>query len=401
MEGGRASVRLLFVKEALAWPRSSGHDVHCFHMMKALAASGHDVALATVQRPTEEAVRGLPLGRYDCLAEAVQLNGDTPTPRLSKLQEKFRSYWGIEPARVRAVGKAARDWQADAVVVVGLNVLPYLGAVEQALRVWYAADEWAWHHLSLLRPLRPSTWGNVRDALVKGLYERAYGPLLDRVWLVTDGDRRAMRLVAGTDRLDVLPNGVDGEHFAPRAAAERERSCTFWGRLDFGPNVQGLEWFCHRVWPLVRGAVPDARFTVYGFRPTAEVRALTGRDGIELVADLPDLRDEVARHAVVVLPFVSGGGIKNKLLEAAAMGKAIVGSPRACGGLRLDGVRPLCVARSPAEWTRELVRLWGDAGERARLGLTARSWVVEQHTWEAAARAALAGLAKAVGGRMP
>jgi glycosyltransferase involved in cell wall biosynthesis len=147
--------------------------------------------------------------------------------------------------------------------------------------------------------------------------------------------------------------------------------------------------------------VPDARFTVYGFRPTAEVQALTGRDGIELVADLPDLRDEVARHAVVVLPFVSGGGIKNKLLEAAAMGKAIVGSPRACGGLRLDGARPLRVARSPAEWTRELVRLWGDAGERTRLGSAARRWVVEQHTWEAAARAALAGLAKAAGERMP
>jgi len=327
------------------------------------------------------------------------LNGDTPAPKLGKLQEKFRSYWGIEPARVRAVGKAARDWRADAVVVVGLNVLPYLGAVETALRVWYAADEWAWHHLSLVRPFQPSTWGNVREAFVKGLYERAYGPLLDRIWLVTDADRRAMRLVAGTDRLDVLPNGVDGEHFVPRPVTERERSCTFWGRLDFGPNVQALEWFCRHVWPLVCTEVPDARFTVYGFRPTDEVRVLTGRDRIELVPDLPDLRDEVARQAVVVLPFVSGGGIKNKLLEAAAMGKAIICSPRACGGLRLDGVPPLCVAKSPGDWARELVRLWGDAAERSRLGTAARRWVVERHSWEAAARAALAGLAQAVEGR--
>jgi glycosyltransferase involved in cell wall biosynthesis len=284
-------------------------------------------------------------------------------------------------------------------VVVGLNVLPYLGAVETALRVWYAADEWAWHHLSLVRPFQPSTWGNVREAFVKGLYERAYGPLLDRIWLVTDADRRAMRLVAGTDRLDVLPNGVDGEHFVPRPVTERERSCTFWGRLDFGPNVQALEWFCRHVWPLVCTEVPDARFTVYGFRPTDEVRVLTGRDRIELVPDLPDLRDEVARQAVVVLPFVSGGGIKNKLLEAAAMGKAIICSPRACGGLRLDGVPPLCVAKSPGDWARELVRLWGDAAERSRLGTAARRWVVERHSWEAAARAALAGLAQAVEGR--
>jgi glycosyltransferase involved in cell wall biosynthesis len=392
-------VRLLFVKEALAWPRSSGHDVHCYHMMRALEGLGHEVALATVHRPVDEAVRGLHPGRYDCLGEATDVNGDTPPPRLSKMQEKFRSYWGIEPARVRAVGKAARDWKADAVVVVGLNVLPYLGAVETARRVWYAADEWAWHHLSLVRPLRPSTWSNVREALVKGLYERSYGPLLDRVWLVTDADRRAMRVVAGTSRLDVLPNGVDAEHFAPRALTQHERSCAFWGRLDFGPNVQALEWFCRRVWPAVRAAAPDARFTVYGFRPTDAVRALVGRDGIEMVPDLPDLRDEVARHAVVVLPFVSGGGIKNKLLEAAAMGKAVVCSPRACGGLRLDGAPPMRVARSPGEWVRHLQALWADAAERTNLGAAARRWVMEQHTWEAAARTALAGLTGTDGGR--
>jgi polysaccharide biosynthesis protein PslH len=392
-------VRLLFVKEALAWPRSSGHDVHCYHMMRALAALGHDVALATVHRPAEEAIRGLPLGRYDCLGDAADLNGDTPPPQFTKLQEKFRSFWGIDTARVRAVGKAARDWSADAVVVVGLNVLPYLGAVERARRVWYAADEWAWHHLSLVRPLRPSTWGNVRLAMIKALYERAYGPLLDRVWLVTEADRRAMRFVAGTDRLDVLPNGVDAEHFAPREQPQTERTCAFWGRLDFGPNVQALEWFCGRVWPAVRRAAPEARFTVYGFRPTDEVRALTGRDGIEMVPDLPDLRGEVARHPVVVLPFVSGGGIKNKLLEAAAMGKAVVCSPRACGGLRIEGELPLRVARSAGDWVRELLELWADPAGRARLGAAARRWVVEQHTWEAAARTALAGLTGPDGGR--
>jgi glycosyltransferase involved in cell wall biosynthesis len=367
-------------------------------MMRALAARGHDLALATVQRPAPEAVAGLPLGRYDCLLDAVSLNGDTPAPRLGRLQEKFRSYWGIEPARVRAVGAAARDWNADVVVVVGLNVLPYLGAVEKARRVWYAADEWAWHHLSLVRPLRPSTWGNVSQALIKGLYERAYGPLLDRVWVVTEADGRAMRLVAGTARIDVLPNGVDAEHFAPRALPQQERSCVFWGRLDFGPNVQALEWFCRRVWPGLRREAPDARFTVYGFRPTGGVRALTGRDGIELVPDLPDLRDEVARHQVVVLPFVSGGGIKNKLLEAAAMGKAVVCSPRACGGLRADGPLPLRVPRSAAAWRREVLALWADAAAREALGAAARRWVTERHGWDAAARAAAAGLAGAGAG---
>src|SRR5262249_47658299 len=155
-----------------------------------------------------------------------------------------------------------------------------------------------------------------------------------------------------------IPNGVDGEHYRPVEAPPLERSCTFWGRLDFGPNIQALEWFCGRVWPLVRGRVPDARFTVYGFNPGPAVRAPARRAGVELVPDLAGRRGEAARHQAVVLPFVSGGGIKNKLLEAASMGKALVCTPHACGGLRLAHDPPLLLARTPAQWVTHLRSVW-------------------------------------------
>jgi glycosyltransferase involved in cell wall biosynthesis len=383
---------LLFVKDALAWPRSSGHDVHCFYMMRALAEQGHEVALLTAAEPAPEAIAGLPLALRRTFGQVNGANGNGAPLSLSRLQERYRSYWGVSPARIKAVARTAQDCRADAVVVVGLNVLPYLGAVTGRRRVWYAADEWAWHHLSQVRLTQPRTWGEMRTALVKGLYERAYGPILDRVWVVTETDRRAMHWVAGVSAVDVIPNGVDGDYYAPRERPQGERTCTFWGRLDFGPNIQALEWFCGHVWPLVRRQAPDARFTVYGFQPTDAVRALAGRDGIELVPNLPDLREEVARHQAVVLPFVSGGGIKNKLLEAASMGKALVCSAQACGGLHLGGRAPFLRARDPGQWRDGLLALWARDDLRRRLGAEARRWVLERHSWAAAARNAARGL---------
>jgi polysaccharide biosynthesis protein PslH len=384
-------MRLLFVKESLAWPRSSGHDIHCFYMMKALADLGHEIALVTATEPTPEAITGLPLALRQTFARPGEpVEGSEP--QLTRLQERFRGYWGIDSNRLRLVGRLAEEFAAEAVVVVGLNALPYLGAVRGRLRIWYATDEWFWHHLSQVRLLAPSTWGELRDALVKGLYERVYGPLLHRIWVVTDVDRRAMEWITGLRQVDLVPNGIDGDHYCPLEALQTEHSCTFWGRLDFGPNIQALEWFCGRVWPRVLRLVPDACFTVYGFNPTSAVRAVTGREGIKLVPDLPDLRSEIARHQVVVLPFVSGGGIKNKLLEAASMGKAIICSPVACGGLRLKGESPLVLARSTEQWVQRLTDLWQDAEKRRRLGEVARDWVITHHSWYAAAKEALAGL---------
>jgi polysaccharide biosynthesis protein PslH len=385
---GVKSMRFLFVKPKFAWPRSSGHDVHCYHLMKALADRGHQLALATVTAPPLEAISGLPLEL--CRALGDHDHDECPSP-LSGLAERYRAYWGIPPGRLAVVGRMADEFRADCVVVVGLDVLPYLGGVKGALRIWYAADEWVWHHLSQVRVGDRSTWANLREAAVKGLYERAFASIMDRVWVVSNVDGRAMRRIVGPGKAVVVPNGVDSDFFQPRTVTQTERSCVFWGRLDFGPNIQAIQWFCSQVWPLLRKAVPDATFTIYGFKPTEPVRALTGRDGVSLIADLPDLRDEIARHAVVVLPFVSGGGIKNKLLEAASLAKAVVGSSKASNGVRHAEQVPMVCVNEASAWVQSIVELWRDEGRRHRLGQDARDWVIQNHSWAMAAHQALAG----------
>jgi glycosyltransferase involved in cell wall biosynthesis len=384
-------VKLLFVKPTLAWPRSSGHDVHTFYAMKACAGLGHEIGLVTSSPPAAEAVAGLTLAYAGCLGNGVAVPAEPI--RFSSLQERFRSYWGVDVERIAALRHAVRTFRPDAVVVVGLDALPFFAGIEHAVRIWYAADEWIWHHLSLVQPLVPATYSHLKAAAVKGLYERAYAPLIDRAWVVSETERRAMRWLAGVKHVDLFPNGVDADHYARVEHATPEpRTAVFWGRLDFEPNIQGLEWFCRRIWPAVRRAVPDARFTIIGFKPMAQVKALARLPGVELIGDLPDLRWEVQRRGLVVLPFVSGGGIKNKLLEAAAMGLPIVCTPRALSGLRSPSREGLISASSPQEWVEAMTRFWSSPDLRQRAGTAARAWVVEFHSWRAGAEVALRGL---------
>jgi len=383
-------VRLLFFKDRFAWPRSSGHDVHGFYMMQALAQRGHTIALAHTHPIDERAIVG---GGFDLIdLNALSINEKNSPLALTKGQEKWRNYWGIQPELIQKVGQLADDWQADVVNVIGLNVLPLLGAVKNAARVWYAGDEWVWHHWSQFRWLKKSTWKEPKDALIKGLYERAYRDLIDRVWMVSDADRKAWKWVTGCNNADVLPNGIDTQHYQPSAEITAEpKTCTFWGRLDFGPNIQAIEWFCQKVWPKIIGKAPDAKFQIYGFQLSDAVRKCTHNlQGVTVTPDLPDLRSELAKQAVVVLPFVSGGGIKNKLLEAAAMGKPILASKRASQGLTCgDALR---LVSSPSEWANTLLELWNNPIEQKTLGEKARQWVLRDHTWEATAEKAERGL---------
>jgi glycosyltransferase involved in cell wall biosynthesis len=367
-------------------------------MMQALAARGHAVSLATIVPPTENALEGLKLATPTyCLAASRSQRSGAPrfADSASWLNRKFIDYFGVEEEWFSGLADVLRERTFDAVIVVARHLLPLLSVVKQAVRIWYPADDPAWHHFTRIKITERKTWSEAKSALINGLYERTFRSCFDRVWVVSSADRRAMRFMTGCRNVDLIPNGVDADYYQSGSSANIPTSCVFWGRLDFGPNVDALAWFLRKIWPTVRAEQPNATFHVFGFNPTAEVRELVRMPGVELHPDLPDLRSEVARRQVVVLPFISGGGIKNKLLEAAAMGMPIVGTRKALSGTR--GKPAVCVAHGPRDWAAALGELWANPKARQDLGRAARRWVITHHTWDAAAQTAEEGIMKSLG----
>jgi glycosyltransferase involved in cell wall biosynthesis len=379
------SLRILFVKEAQNWPRASGNDVHGFHLMKSLAARGHEVSLATVVSPSAQALEGLAL---KTLHRLEAMPGDRPP--LTLVQRRFVKYYGVRMGYGAALARIVREKEFDAVVLVARHLLPLLNGVKVPVRVWYPADDPAWHHLTRVNPFKPRTWGELLKAALNVVYERAFRACYDRVWVVSPADRTAVRLFAGCRDVDLMPNGVDSQYYKSVGEADIPASCAFWGRLDFDPNVDALDWFITRIWPAVVKRTPTARLAVFGFNPRPRVKELAGKPGVELHQDINDLRPEVTRRQIAILPFVTGGGIKNKLLEAAALGMPIVCTQWALSGTK--GKAAVQVCRSPREWAESLARLWSNPIARQALGAAARQWVTEHHTWEAVAHTAELGI---------
>ena len=185
----REPPRLLFVKRSIASPRANGHDVCCFGLLRAVRQAGHVAALATVRQPDPQTLSDLDVPWFS-LAD-----GEHPEPGslpLNYIQQRFRSYWGVSVDMIAGVQAVSRQFGATAVVGVGLDALPYLAAIEDRTRVWYAADEWTRHHLSQAKLLQSNVFTELQSAVVKGAYERAYAPRIDRAWVVSEAERKAM-----------------------------------------------------------------------------------------------------------------------------------------------------------------------------------------------------------------
>ena len=103
----------------------------------------------------------------------------------------------------------------------------------------------------------------------------------------------------------------------------------FVGALDYRANIDGICWFCGDVWPQVRRRIPDAALAIVGRRPDPAVRRLGRIPGVELVGEVSDVRPDLARAGVAVVPLRIARGIQNKVIEAIAAGRPVIASPQA------------------------------------------------------------------------
>jgi sugar transferase (PEP-CTERM/EpsH1 system associated) len=201
------------------------------------------------------------------------------------------------------------------------------------------------------------------------------------VTLVSQAEADLYREFCAAGSVHAVTNGVDLEYFAPRPDGAGS-CCAFVGALDYRPNVDAVTWFCREVWPELHLRRPQARFLLIGRRPVPAVTEAARQPGVELHRDVPDVRPHLGKATVSVAPLRIARGVQNKVLEALAMGKAVVASPPALAGLRARPGEHLLTASAAADWVGAVDRLLGDAELRGRLGRAGRHYVQQHHRWD-------------------
>ncbi len=243
------------------------------------------------------------------------------------------------------------------------------------------------------RPVALYSWLQARRLL---RYEKKALNVFNRVIAVSDPDRQALSGLIWPERkvlarrmseqhqpITVIPNCIDLEEFVPPPdrQAEQPDQLVFTGTMDFRPNVDAVTWFAREVWPLVRQAKPQARFVIVGRRPAPAVANLKLVPGIEVTGTVADARPYIRQSALYVVPIRMGGGVRYKVLEALAMGKAVVSTTFGADGIDLTPGQEALLADSPVDFARAILELLDDPLRRATLATYGRAFVEANFDW--------------------
>jgi glycosyltransferase involved in cell wall biosynthesis len=214
-------------------------------------------------------------------------------------------------------------------------------------------------------------------------FERRVWSTAAGVMFCSDREVESARRHVPAGQFATVPNGVDLDVFRPGAvdANEEPGQLTFVGLLRYTPNADAVRWFVHDILPRVRAEIPTAHFEAVGKAPSPSLAGLAG-PGVEITGTIPDVRPALSRAAIVVVPLRVGSGTRIKILEALAMGKAVVSTSIGREGLDLRDGEHLLVADGVEAFAAAVVRLLGDPALRARLGSAGRELVTRGYSWQ-------------------
>jgi glycosyltransferase involved in cell wall biosynthesis len=161
---------------------------------------------------------------------------------------------------------------------------------------------------------------------------------------------------------------------------EQVGNVLFSGNFTHGPNIDAVRWLATEIMPRVRVSCPDACLRVVGTAPPPEVLGLAG-DGVQVIADAPSVQPYLDAAAICLAPVRLGGGMRMKVLQALASGKAVVTTGRGAEGFTCGGTEPPMIVRDdPDLIALAIIELLSDPERRRRLGFQAREFAERFHS---------------------
>ena len=394
-------MNILVVAHSLPGP-TWGAGLRNFHLLRALARQHSVSLLALVGEHAQTRTTASHLLPYTHSIRQVEVPANGPK-RLTQIRTlaSGRSYYLAAtslPAAQAALDEEIHLHHFDAILFESLVVAGY--HVPRSVRI--ILDEHNIEH-EVLRRMYQGTSGLARRSFSWVEYRRVK-PLeldwcqrADLVLLTSERDQATLHTLLPEKRTAVVPNGVDIQAFSQEAWAETEvpGRIIFTAAFDYFPNVQGALYFAERCWPLVKRAVPAATWHLVGRNPPSEIRRLACLPGVEVTGSVPDVQPYLAAAQVAVVPLLTGGGTRLKILEALAMQRAVVSTTLGCEGISCVPGSHLLTADDATIFAQAVVALLGNEARRSCLGQAGRELVEKFYSWDYCGSQLLAALGEA------
>jgi len=380
-------MKILQITNKPPYPVKDGGAIAVMNLTKGLARSGHDVtvlSMNTLKHYIDPAI--IP----DDLRKLADFRFvDVPAP-ISFIAAAWNLLFSDLPYNAerficntfrKQLTELLKEKEFDIVQLEGLYLCPYIPDIRKysSAKIAYRA-----HNVEF------EIWQRT-IALTKGIKKWYIGLLTQRLkkfeisWLnqydvlipITTRDRDILNNLGNRMPSVVCEAGLDLTMISPGKNRIEFPSLFHLGSLEWSPNQEGLLWFLKNCWPEVHQRYPGLRFYIAGRNAPSWLIRKFNLPGVEYLGEVDDAHNFMDSKAVMVVPLLSGSGMRVKIIEAMAMGKAIVSTSIGAEGIGVEDGKNILIANDPESFIEAIGKLISDKKLFESLGKESRFFIQE------------------------
>ncbi len=382
-------MKILFLTPRLPYPPAGGDKVTVYSHIRLLSPCVESIhVLSLIEHPGEtKLARDFEAGFPNLTVDTVHLSRNRSRFNvalgLATSALPLQVHYYQSRAFARRAAELARETAFDACYAHLVRMAPYAGALPIPVKILCMTD------CLTLRYERSAPYATGIARYVERIERKRITPFetgctgqFNASIVVTGVDRSRLLALGARGPVVVVPFGVDLSKFTVETDTPRAPgTVAFLGNLHSAPNRDAVRYFVDQIWPRVRQHKPDARFQIIGINAPDWVTRLHGRDGVDVVGAVDDVRPFLRRAQCTVCPMRIGAGIQTKNLESLALKTPVVSTRIGFEGLDAPEGDGVLVADAPHEFAEHVLRFLTDPAERERQGAAGRRIIEERYDW--------------------
>ena len=276
-----------------------------------------------------------------------------------------------------------REQEFDVIQIEGLFVVPYLDVVKahSKAKLIYRAHNIefnVWERLAALEQFRPRR--KYLEFLSRRLkiYETEQINRFHQVFAISEPDRQSILKMGCQTRLDVFPVALNFEKYTPDVSKTSFPTLFHLGAMDWRPNKEGLEWFLDEVWPDIEKLSGELRFYIAGKNMQKQFFDYDS-DNLIVEGEVFDAVEFMNSKAIMIVPLLSGSGMRVKIIEGMLMQKCIIATTMAAEGISCENGKDIMIADTTDEFYRAILQCITQPNKWRDIGVNARKTVERDH----------------------